>query len=94
MKKPGRSEALNILVIFSNRLGDTILSIPFLYSIKEHYPNCNISCLVSSELREFTELVPIVEKVYTKVKGTRNRFSDILATSKTIRKGAKIDLCF
>jgi len=46
---------MNILVIFSNRLGDVIMSLSFIQGVKEVYPESKIYAVIGEELIEFIQ---------------------------------------
>ena len=46
---------MNLLVIFSNRLDDVILSLPFVQGVKAVYPESKIYAVIGEELIEFIQ---------------------------------------
>ncbi len=85
---------MNILVILPNRLGDTIMSLPFIRGVKEHFPGCSIYVVVSEGLVEWMKLIPEIDGLLPKVRGKSNSFFGNIRTALNIRKAGKFDLCF
>ena len=85
---------MNILVILSNRLGDILMSLPFVEGVKLYYPESNIYTVVNKEFVEIIDLVPLVSGSYTKVKSPYSSIVGNLQTASAIRKDRKFELCF
>ena len=84
---------MNILIIFSNRLGDVIMSLPFVQGVKAVYPESKIYTVIGEELIEFMELVPLIRGSYPKIKSRYMSFLGNIQTANNIRKDRKFDLC-
>ena len=81
-------------MIFSNRLGDTIMSLPFIRGIKHHFPESKIHAVVNEGLMEWMNLIPEIDGVLPKTRKKSNSLFNNIATAKNIRKAGKFDLCF
>ncbi len=81
-------------MIFSNRLGDTIMSLPFIRGIKQHFPENKIHAVVNEGLMEWMNLIPEIDGVLPKTRKKSNSLFNNIATAKNIRKAGKFDLCF
>lgn len=85
---------MNIIVIFPNRLGDTLTSLPFIQGVKINFPESKIYALISEELIELINLVPVINGSYPKIKSPFSSLVGNIQTARNIRKDRKYDLCF
>jgi lipopolysaccharide heptosyltransferase II len=84
---------MNILIIFSNRLGDTVMGFPFVQGVKQAFPNSRIYAVVSKELVELMALVPEFDGVFAKVRNSYPSIVGNVQTASALRKSRKYDLC-
>lgn len=62
--RPPREGAIGrLLVIRSDRLGDVVLSLPAIHSIRQRLPRAHVAVLVREDLAGLLELVPGVDEV-------------------------------
>lgn len=71
-----------ILIVRLSSIGDTIHTLPMVYSLKKTYPNCKIGWVVESKAKLFVENNPYVDKCFIIDKKRKNLFKVI----KKIRK--------
>lgn len=77
-------KTLHILVRLPAKLGDTILAMPFMYALKEQYPNSSIYVVIQKEFKDLTYFMPMIngyhafsKKDYSGIKGIRKFAKEI-----------------
>ncbi len=72
-----------ILACRTDRIGDFILSLPFLEQIKANYPDVNLDMLVSPVIYPLIKFVPFIDRVFVydkaEVKGSQAGFKKVLS---------------
>ena len=71
-----------ILIIRLSAIGDTIHTLPMVYTIKSQYPNCKIGWVVEAKAKLFVENNPLIDKCFIIDTNRKNLFEII----KQIRK--------
>lgn len=71
-----------VLIIRLSAIGDTIHTLPMVYSIKKQFPSCQIGWVVESKAKMFVENNPMIDKCFVIDKKRKNLFKII----KQIRK--------
>ena len=95
LKPPHRRPIHRLLVIRSDRLGDLILSLPAIHSIRQHFPDAHISVLVQEDLVDLVHLVPgIAEAMVYRPHGGWRESVRLLHSIIYKRFDASIDLCY
>jgi lipopolysaccharide heptosyltransferase II len=80
-------KSMNILVIKLSALGDVILSIPSLRSIRARYPGANIKVLVGTSAREALDRCPYIDdRIVCDLAGKDAGLKGLLGLSEALRK--------
>ncbi len=78
-----KNQPKKILIIRPSALGDIVHSLPFLYAIKNRFPEAEIHWIVARELYPFLEGHPMIHKLWI---FDKNRWKKINLFYKTIRE--------
>lgn len=73
------SSPQNILVIPLRYIGDTILTVPLLRNLRQHFPDAHIDVLASATAAPLLEPCPYVDQVLVEAKGTGRRLAQFKA---------------
>ena len=93
-KKNLRLPYKRILIIRTDRIGDLVLSTPFIKAVRQNYPHAFISMIVSSYTKDIVDGNPYLDKVITYDKDTKHKgWLSTLAFSWGLRK-YKFDVVF
>ncbi len=79
-------EPVKILIIKPSALGDIVHSLPFLYSIKKHFPQAVVHWVVAKGLHTFLEGHPLIDKLWVMDKNAWKRLSNLPTSLKEIRQ--------
>ena len=60
-----KEDALNILLVRTDRLGDVVLSLPLAEIIKKHYPKSRVTFLVREYTKALVENNPFIDEIIT-----------------------------
>jgi lipopolysaccharide heptosyltransferase II len=85
---------MKILVRVPNWLGDLVMSLPFIQSLKEIYPNSKVDIIIKKELVSFLESFSGYDRVYKFSKHENRGFSGLKKFGKEIAKQEKYDVFF
>lgn len=80
---------IKILIVNVNWVGDVVFSSPVFRAVKEHYPNCHITCLAPQRVRGVLESIPDVDDIieYDDRRTHRSLLSKIKVWIKILRSG-------
>lgn len=84
-----KAQVQRILIRATNWVGDAIMTLPALESVRENFPGAHITVLAKPWVAPIFEHHPAVDRVlvFDKGKGARDGFLEMLRMSRTIRKG-------
>ncbi len=85
---------IRILVHFPNKLGDSILTAPFLVNLKEEYPDSQIDGIMMKPFVEIASFMPNLNHVYTFNKKKYSGIAGKRRFGREIKKKEKYDLYF